>query len=185
MKPSRQRALIALRSFTSVAAAARSVGTNANTLLRMTVGDQELGRAYRECRDGVLRARQREEAAASGREKKVAESRITERAAERNQRRLFRLRGQDPAVAVAALHKRLNRERRQEKAADLKEALDRLDELQAEARTVKPVTKRTLDVWDRWCANCKEHRVDDPCEVCSRHTVLVKGDGGPTTREAR
>ncbi len=73
-------------------------------------------------------------------------------------------------VATAALHKRLNRERRQEKATEIEAAIDAVDDIIAGKNDVAVPPLRVLDVWDRWCANCKSHRVDDPCEVCARHT---------------
>lgn len=141
-------------------------------------------KAYEECVGGIIRDRRKEESAAAKRERK-AMAVVTERTVERRKSRFFAAIGKDPRVAAAALHKRLNHERRQEKAADIEEALDNLAEIQATARLAKPVAKSTLDLWDRWCGHCKSHRVDDPCEVCGRHTILVKGDGGPTTRTSK
>jgi len=165
-----------------VAAAARSIPTTPNTLLRLTLGDPELQTAYEQCVSGVLRDRRDQELAAKKQERKAAAPRVTERTAERRKARLFATIGKDPRIAAAALHKRLNHEKRQEKAADLEAALDSLAELQTTGKLTKPIAKETLDLWDRWCARCKAYRVDDPCEVCRCHTLLVKGDGGPTTR---
>lgn len=170
-KPSRQRALIALRSFPSVSAAARSVGTTPSTLMRMTLNDTELLEAYEECVYGVIRQRRHEVQAA---EKRAQEKpRVSERTAERRMARLFAATGRDPRIVAAALHKRLNREHRQEKAANIKATLAALDELMR-GRPSSPPSQRVLDTWDRWCANCQAHRVDDPCEMCNRHTLEVK-----------
>lgn len=180
--PSRQRALIALRSHRSVAAAARSCATTTQSLTRLTVGDNELTKAYQDCVSRKNLAREREAKDAGNRAKECVPKQITEEQVERYKRKLFYLSGKDPAIAVAALHRRLNRERRQDKAVDLEEAIENLDAVQQQAGVLKPIRKAVVDIWDRWCANCKQHRVDDPCEVCGRHTVLVKGEGGPTTR---
>lgn len=177
MTASRERALIALRSFPSVAAAARSMGTNPMALLRLTLGDDELSVAYEECLSGVIRQRQLEEQAAENRQKKAEKPRVTVRTAERRKARFLAAIGEDPRKAAAILHARLNREKRQEKAADIEAALDAVDEIIAGKRDLAIPTKKMLDVFDRWCANCKSHRVDDPCEVCNRKTLIVKGDG--------
>lgn len=177
MAVSRERALIALRSFPSVAAAARSIGTSSETLLRLTLGDDELSYAYEECVSGVVRQRQMEEHDAEARQKKAEAPRVTVRTAERRKARMFAAAGKNPQNAAAALHRRLNHERRQERAADIEAAIDAVDEIISGKRDIAVPTKKVLDVWDRWCANCKAHRIDDPCEVCNRKTLLVKGDG--------
>jgi hypothetical protein len=174
---SRQRALIALRSYPSVKAAARSIPTTPAALLRMTLGDPEVSRAYEECVSGVLRDRRDEEVAA--RKRAQPPPLVTVRTAERRRARFFATVGKDPKLASAALHKRLNHERRQEKIADLKAALGCIDEIQGHAQAMKPIPKSVLDLWDRWCGHCKAHRLDDPCDVCHRHTLLVRGDKEP------
>lgn len=173
MKVSRARALIALRSYPNVASAARSIPTTPNTLLRMTLGDPEISKAYEECVHGILRDRHDEEVAAFKRANPPP--RVTVRIAEKRKKRFFAAIGKNPALAVGALHKRLNHERRQEKVAALEAAIESIDQLQNHASEMTPISKNVLDLWDRWCANCKAHRVDDPCEVCRRHTLLVKG----------
>lgn len=177
MTVSKQRALIALRSFPSVRAAAQSVRASPNTLLRMTLDDDELAKAYEECVYGIVRQRGEEERAAAKRARKAQIPRVSERAAERRKARIFAAVGRNPRIAAAALHKRLNHERRQEKTANIKAAIDAVDNIIAGKNDGPPPSLHVLDVWDRWCANCKAHRIDDPCEVCSRHTLLVKGDG--------
>lgn len=173
MRVSRQRALIALQSFESVSAAAKSLGVETVTLLRMTLKDQKLAEAYRDCVNGVVRKRESEKRKAEKREREAKKPRVTERTAERRKARFFAATGRDPRLAAASLHKRLNHERRQEKAADLEAAIDAVDAL-IEGRPVVP-TKRVLDVFDRWCGRCKSERVDDPCEVCGMHTIQHKG----------
>jgi hypothetical protein len=169
MKVSPQRALIALRSFPSVAAAARSISCKPGTLLRMTVDNEELAHAYSECVDGSVAARQRE-ALAAERRAKPEPPRLTVRAAEKREARFFAAVGRNPHIAAAALHRRLNHEHRQEKAADIEAAIDAVDAVIAD----KPLAfiPAVNNVWDRWCAKCKEYRVDDPCEVCDRKTLV-------------
>lgn len=174
MRPSRQRALIALRSFSSVAAAARSLRCDPSTLMRMTIGDEELTEAYENCVYGVIRQRGEEERAATKRQRDAAKPRVSERTAERRKARLFAAAGKDPRLAAAALHKRLNHERRQEKAAAIEEAIDAVDEMIANRPVSKPPRLRLFEAFDRWCAHCKADRVDDPCEVCNRHTLEVR-----------
>jgi hypothetical protein len=144
--------------------------------MRLTLGDDELAEAYEECVYGVVRQRQEGERDAAKRAREAAKPRITERTAEKRKARLFAAIGKDPRIAAAALHKRLNYQKRQDRAADIEEAIDAVDAMIAQKIPMTP-SLRVLDVWDRWCANCKAHRVDDPCEVCNRHTLLVKGDG--------
>lgn len=172
-KPSKQRALIALRSFPSVTAAARSMRCGRDVLVRMTVGDEELTEAYENCLHGVIRQRGEEVRAAAKRQRDAATPRITERTAELRKQRVFAAAGGNPGIARAALHKRLNHEKRQEKAALLEEAIDAVDAMIAE-RPLPPMRRNIVKAWDRWCANCKEHRVDNPCEVCCRYTVEVR-----------
>ena len=174
MKVSRQRALIALKSHVSLKAAALSIPTTPEVLLRLTLDDPELTEAYKQCVDGTLRRRLKEEEALEKRAKASEVRPVSERTEEKRKMRFFAAVGRDPRVAAAALHARLNKQRKQDKAADLEEALDRLAELQSVGKVSKPISKAVLDVIDRWCGNCKEHRVDDPCEVCGRHTLLVK-----------
>lgn len=173
MRPSKQRALIALRSFSSVAAAARSCKTSPPVLVRMTVGDDELTEAYENCVHGVIRQRGEEDRAAAKRQRDAAKPRVSERTAEKRKMRFFAAVGRDPRVAAAALHKRLNHEKRQEKAALIEEAIDAVDAMIAE-RPLPPMRHNVVHAFDRWCANCKEHRVDNPCEVCCRYTVEVR-----------
>jgi len=177
MTPSRQRALIALRSFPSVAAAARSVGTTPQTLLRMAVVDDEVRAAYEECVHGVVLQRLEGERDAAKRQRAASAPRVSVRAAERRLARIFAVAGKNPSLARGALHKRLNREVRQEKAAAIEAAIDAVDDLISGKSDMAPIPQRVLDVFDRWCGNCKSHRIDDPCEVCNRKTLLVKGDG--------
>lgn len=181
MAPSKSRALIALKSHNSPAKAARSCSTTTGTLTRMAAGDPEISKAYQDCVGRKNLARDRYTKDAESRAKDLAPKQITEAQAERYKKRLFFLTGRDPAVAAAALHKRLNNERRQDKAVDLEEALESLESIQSQSSVLKPIRKAIVDIWDRWCAKCKQHVVDDPCELCGRHTILVKGDGGPTT----
>lgn len=170
---SKQRALIALRSFPTLAAAARSVGVDPRILMRMAAADADVQAAYKFCLEGVVRAKQAEERREAERARKAAEPPVvTERVAERRKARFFAAVGADPKLAAAALHKRLNRERRQEKAAELEEAIDAVNELIA-GRHLVP-TKRVLDVIDRWCGRCQCERVDDPCEVCGCKTIQHK-----------
>lgn len=119
-----QRALIALRTFPSVSAAARSIGCHHATLLRMTVGDSEIAEAYDECVNGLVAARQREEVDAA---KRAAPEppRVTVKAAESRKARFFAAVGADPKLAAGLLHARLN-------------------------------------------------RVDDPCDICGRHTAEMR-----------
>lgn len=182
-KPSRQRVLIALRSFATVAAASRSIGVSPSTILRMTVNDTELTKAYTECRDGIVASRARLSADAEKRKRDSEQRVLSVREVERRKARLFAAIGADPRIAAAAIHKRMNHEIRQSKMADLEDALESVEEVQRTGKISKPIKRSVVDVWDRWCGNCKEHRVDDPCEVCGRHTILVKGEGGPTSRE--
>lgn len=170
--PSKQRALIALRSYESVAAAARSIGTTRDTLLRMAFNEPEVGVAYKECVEGKIRRREQEKRAAQKRQQEKEKPRITERTAERRTARLMAAAGRDPRVAAAALHKRLNREARQEKAADLEEAIEAIDELIAGRPKVPSL--RVLSVIDRWCGRCQAERIDDPCEVCNCKTIQHK-----------
>lgn len=170
-RPSRQRALIALRSMDSVAKAARSIGCRPETLLRMAVGDDEMTEAYENCVHGVIRQRGEQERAEAKRQRE-ANKPIDERTVERRTARFFAKIGKDPRIAAASLHKRLNHERRQEKAALLEEALDAV-EARAANRPLKPPSRNLVEVFDRWCGRCKEHRVDDPCEMCGLHTLEV------------
>ncbi len=172
-RPTKQRALIALRSFPSVAAAARSCSTSPPVLVRMTVGDDELTEAYENCVHGVIRQRGEEGRAAAKRQRDAEKPRITERTAEKRKARLFAAVGKDPRIAQAALHKRLNHEKRQEKAALIEEAIDAVDAMISE-RPLPPTKRNVVHAFDRWCANCKEHRVDNPCEVCCRYTLEVR-----------
>jgi len=183
MSLSKQRALMALRSFRTLAAAARSCSVYPSTLVRMAATDPEVSKAYQDCVGRKNAAISREQTDAVRREKKAEQRPISDSAAERNQRRLFFLSGKDPAVAVAALHGRLNRERRQDKMADLEDAIESIEAIVSNRPLSKPVRKSVTDIWDRWCGKCQAHRVDDPCEVCNRHTMIVKGDGCTTTRE--
>lgn len=171
-KPSEQRVLIALRSFTSVAAAARSVGVSTDTLRRMALRDEEIRVAYQDCVSGVNLQRADVTRAEAKRAKEATIPKVTERTAENRMKRLFASTGRDPKLAAAALHRRLNREARETKRVALTEAVAAVDNLLAGRPTVP--TKATLDAFDRWCANCKAHRVDDPCEVCNRKTLEVK-----------
>lgn len=139
----------------------------------MAVGDDELTEAYENCVYGVVRQRGEEERAAAKRQRDAEKPRITERTAEIRKTRLFAAVGKNPAVARAALHKRLNHEKRQDKAALIEEAIDAVDAMIAE-RPLPPTRRNVVHAFDRWCANCKEHRVDDPCEVCNRHTLEVR-----------
>lgn len=166
---SKQRVLIALRSFESIAAAARSVRTGPYTLLRMALNDSEIGVAYKECIEGKIRRREAEKRAAEKREHDAKVPRITERAAEKRTARFFAAVGRDPKLAAGALHKRLNREARQERAADLEAAIDAIDDLIA-GRPKVP-TMQVLSVIDRWCGRCQAERIDDPCEVCRCKTI--------------
>lgn len=172
MRPSEQRALIALRSFVSVTAAARSLRTTANTLQRMALEDEEIRIAYQDCVSGVNWQRDEVSRAEAKRAKKANTPRVTEQTAEKRAARLFFLSGRDPKLAAGALHSRLNREARATKRKALSEAISAMDNLIAK-RPVAP-TRAALDAFDRWCANCKSHRVDDPCEVCNRKTLQVK-----------
>lgn len=173
MSVSRQRALIALKSHPSVKAAARSIPCDPSTLLRLTVGDPELATAYENCVSGVIHQRGEEERAAAKREREAAKPRVTERAAEKRKARFFAATGRNPRMAAAALHKRLNHERRQEKMADLEAAIDACDQLLAGSKDVLPLP-RALKAWDRWCATCKTHVLENPCENCNRYTTEVK-----------
>jgi len=171
MKPSLQRALIALRSFPSVKAAARSVGTRPETLLRMTLESDALAAAYEECLYGVVRQRAEGERDAKKREEEnTAASRVTVRAEEKRMTRVIAGHGGDPRFAAAAVHQRLNRERKQERAADLEAALNSIASILSGENDVVVPPARPDDGADRWCANCGDSRVDDPCEVCGRHT---------------
>ena len=172
MRPSEQRALIALRSFVSVAAAARSIKTTVQTLQRMALYDEEIRIAYQDCVSGVNLQRAEVTRAEARRAKEADVPKVTERTAEKRAARFFAASGKNPRLAAAALHKRLNHEKRETKRKALSEAISSLDDLIAK-RPVAP-TKAALDVFDRWCANCKSHRVDDPCEVCNRKTLQVK-----------
>jgi hypothetical protein len=140
----------------------------------MTLGDPEMHDAYENCVHGVIRVRGEEERAAAKRERDAAKPRVTERTAERRKARLFAAAGKDPRIAKAALHKRLNRERRQEKAAAIEEAIDAVDDMIAKRPLSKPPTREVFEAFDRWCANCNADRCDDPCEVCNRHTLEVR-----------
>lgn len=142
----------------------------------MTLDNEEIAAAYEECVHGVVRQRGDGERDAAKRAKKALIPRVTERTAEKRKARLFAASGSDPRIAAAALHRRLNHERRQEKAADIEAAIDAVDALIRGEKDIPTPTKSVLDVFDRWCANCKSHRVDDPCEVCNRKTLVVKGD---------
>lgn len=172
-KLSQQRALIALKSFPTVKAAARSVGVSTSVLTRMAARDPKLAKAYDDCVSGAARKRQQEEEAAAKRRKEAEKGNVSVRIAEKRKMRFFAAVGKDPRVAAAALHKRLNHEERQDKAAALEEAIDAVDAMIAR-EPPKPITRKMVDVWDRWCRNCNEYRVDDPCEVCSRHTIEAK-----------
>jgi len=141
----------------------------------MTLGDPEMHDAYENCVHGVIRVCGEEERAAAKRERDAAKPRvITERTAEKRKARLLAAAGKDPRIARAALYKRLNHERRQEKAAAIEEAIDAVDEMIAKRPMSKPTTLKVFDAFDRWCANCKADRCDDPCEVCNRHTLEVR-----------
>jgi hypothetical protein len=163
-----QRALIALRSFPSVAAACRSIGCKPDRLLRMTLADPELATAYDECLHGLVAARQREEIEAA---KRAAPPppRITVRAAEKSKARFFAAIGRDPRLAAGALHARLNKEERETKRAIIEAAIAAVDSMAATSSLTKPVPS-VKEVWDRWCAKCQDWRIDDPCEQCGRHT---------------
>jgi len=162
MSVSRERALIALRSFPSVAAAAKSIGCHTSTLLRLTVGDPEVMEAYDECVNGLVAARQREEVDAA---KRAAPEppRVTVRNAEKRKARIFAAAGGDPRIAAAALHARLNKEERETKRAAIEAAVAAVDAMAANAPLTKPALA-VKDVWDRWCAKCQDWRIDDPCE---------------------
>ncbi len=139
----------------------------------MTVGDDEMTEAYENCIHGVIRARGEEERAAAKRQRDVEKPRISERTAELREARFFAAVGKDPRVAAAALHKRLNHEKRQEKAALIEGAIDAIDAMIAE-RPLPPTRRNIVHAFDRWCAKCKEHRVNNPCEVCCRYTLEVR-----------
>lgn len=139
----------------------------------MAAWDSDIAKAYQACSSGIVAARHREERDAKKRERDAKAPRVSERTAERRKERFFAAVGKDPVLARAALHKRLNREKRQEKAAKLEEAIDAVDDM-IKNRPLKIPTTRQIDAFDRWCANCKEYRLDCPCEVCNRYTVEVK-----------
>jgi hypothetical protein len=170
-KVSRERALIALRSFPSIRAAARSIGCTGSTLLRMTVSDTELAEAYEACVGGTIAARQREEVAQERRAREPP-PRITERQVERRKARFFAATGRDPRVAAAALHSRLNAEARETKRVAILQAIDAVEAMQMNKPIpLPPVVK---EVWDRWCARCQAYRVDDKCEVCGYRTQELR-----------
>jgi hypothetical protein len=135
----------------------------------MTRQSDKIAAAYEECLLGMVRQRAAGERAAAERARETQISRVSERAVERREARFFAATGRDPCLAAAVLHKRLNRERRQEKAADIEDALESIDAIIA-GKDI-PTPPAIVAVCDRWCANCKAHRVDDPCEVCARHTL--------------
>lgn len=168
-RPSRQRALIALRSYRTLKAAAKSAACDPSTLLRMTVGDEELTRAYEECVYGVLAQRKDAETEAAKRKKEEETPPNLVKLETRRLQRGIAANGGNPRIARAVLHKRLNHQRRQEKMADLEEAIDAVDSRIDNPIPTPPVVEDT--VVDRWCRRCRDYRVDDPCEECGCHTV--------------
>ncbi len=165
-----QRVRIALSSFHTLRAAARSIGVKEETLTRFVAANPELSRAYQECVSGLARRRASEEKRITERARE--RPRVTVRQAEKRKARFFAAIGRDPRIAAAALNKRLNHERRQDKAAALEEAIDAVDDLIA-GRPLRPIV-RAHHVIDRWCARCKSWRVDDPCDVCGMHTLEAR-----------
>lgn len=180
MPPSRQRALIALRSFTTVKAAARSCGTTPSVLRRLALADDHILAAYRACLNGVSLAHIEEERLERVREANKVHPPVL--VAERRLARWFAASGRDPRVAAAALHKRMNHEAWQTKLADVEDAIEALDTMAAN-RPMGPVSRGMIDVFDRWCSHCQADRVDDPCEVCTRHTVCRMPANGGTDAE--
>lgn len=170
MALSRQRALIALRSFPSVRAAARSVGVAPITLTRFARTDGELREALEQCIRGIVRARASAEKAEEKQARKAEFPRDPVRAAECRKAIVLASYGRDPMLANGMLHARMNRQARQEKAADMEDALDGLADVHAAAKLARPPTA-AHNPEDRWCLRCKTERADDPCEVCGRHTV--------------
>lgn len=137
----------------------------------MTVYDSELAAAYEACVGGTVAARQRE-AADLERRARPAPPRVTERAAEKRKARFFAAVGMNPRLAAGILHKRLNNEARQEKRAAIDAAINAIDARAADKPI--PLPPPVKAVWDRWCAKCKEYRIDDPCEACNRKTYEMR-----------
>ena len=163
-RPSKQRVLIALRSFRSVAAAARSMRCNQEMLSRMISEDDDLADAKRKMDRvdvGALRVLHqrnpgRHEVRASD-EKKA-------------KKRGYQI-GRNPVSAVALMHKRINDRERRERFATRKAAIDSVDAMMSTPTSAPQVA--THDTPDRYCNNCETERCDDPCEVCCCHTVEV------------
>lgn len=88
----------------------------------------------------------------------------------------FRLAGDDPRLAVAALHRKLNSDRKRRDSVARSEAAASVDHIQQACKVTAPPRKTTKASVDRWCAFCKEERVDRKCEVCGRPTL----DTAPT-----
>lgn len=162
MKPSRQRVLIALRSFKTVAAAERSMNLYKGYIRkRLTAGDDEIREAADSCgnRRGLEATRQSEGNGIGGIIYKE----------QRRMSELCRVRGTDRRLIKASFHKRINENSKQEKAKATEAAVSTIDAMIAKP-TAAPLASRLMDD-DRWCMNCKTERCDDPCEVCDRHTL--------------
>ena len=168
-KPSRQRALMALRSFRSIAAAARSCRTTARTLFRMTLDDEDVREAYEVCAYRAKGFREFKNA----RIKSIVMGGTTTQISDDELKIANRFvdAGMDPSHAAGTLHKRINDNQRKERDEAKRDAVANIDAMAAEPMPNAPTAE--LHTSDRWCTNCMLDRCDDPCEVCSRHTIEV------------
>lgn len=164
---SKQRARIALRSFPTLAAAAASVGCGPRVLARMRDTDPELRKAF-EARGG-------RNVAVSQLDEVPVPTAITEYEV----RRRIRMRagiafeqggsGPPPIVAIARMHFRQETAKRAAKRRAVDDALLR------ESAAVVPAAPRAMSIAaDRWCACCRTHVTEDPCENCNRKTREVE-----------
>ena len=163
--PSKQRALIALRSFYSVAAAARSMRYNPDGLRRMISKDPDLKAAH----DKMSKVVTSDLVGFPGR---ATDGPIGFAAKEEKRaKKKAYLSGRSQASAAAIMHKRKNDSERRERFAKRKAGIDSVDAMMVGPTSDPQVA--THDTPDRYCNNCETERCDDPCEVCCCHTVEV------------
>lgn len=162
--PSKQRALIALRSFPSIAAAARSIGCKI-TELRTAAGQEA-------CDAAVARARQsRIEAKLPAPIPDVPDA-VTDREFEESRSQKIRRTswvkyGNGVGKSASAeFHRRLNTVKRLQKQSDIDTALSKLALMHAAPLARPEVTA----VGEYYCRFCKTDVAHDPCENCDRKT---------------